>query len=77
MLIFIWTGSVRSGPGFGGAALGLLLMLFIDPNPQLMSAFAVLNTHYAIMRNDQSFKRWVGGGLMMVSILGLWKLMMQ
>jgi uncharacterized membrane protein YfcA len=34
-LIFIWTGFVRSGLGFGGAALGLPLMLFIDPNPLL------------------------------------------
>ena len=32
-LIFIWTGFVRSGLGFGGAALGLPLMLFIDPDP--------------------------------------------
>ncbi|VAW96229.1 putative membrane protein [hydrothermal vent metagenome] len=29
-LIFIWTGFVRSGLGFGGAALGLPLMFFID-----------------------------------------------
>lgn len=28
-LIFIWTGFVRSGLGFGGAALGLPLMLFV------------------------------------------------
>lgn len=34
-LIFVWTGFVRSGLGFGGAALGLPLMLFIDPNPLL------------------------------------------
>jgi uncharacterized membrane protein YfcA len=32
-LIFIWTGFVRSGLGFGGAALGLPLMLFILPQP--------------------------------------------
>lgn len=32
-LIFIWTGFVRSGLGFGGAALGLPLMLFIDGRP--------------------------------------------
>lgn len=32
-LIFIWTGFVRSGLGFGGAALGLPMMLFVDPNP--------------------------------------------
>jgi uncharacterized membrane protein YfcA len=29
-LLFIWTGFVRSGLGFGGAALGLPLLLFID-----------------------------------------------
>ncbi len=32
-LIFVWTGFVRSGLGFGGAALGLPLMLFLDPQP--------------------------------------------
>lgn len=32
-LIFIWTGFVRSGLGFGGAALGLPLMLFIFNQP--------------------------------------------
>ena len=32
-LLFLWAGFVRSGLGFGGAALGLPLMLFIDPDP--------------------------------------------
>jgi uncharacterized membrane protein YfcA len=32
-LIFIWTGFVRSGLGFGGAALGLPLMLYIINQP--------------------------------------------
>ena len=32
-LIFTWTGFVRSGLGFGGAALGLPLMLFIQDQP--------------------------------------------
>ena len=32
-LIFVWTGFVRSGLGFGGAALGLPLMLFIYDKP--------------------------------------------
>ena len=32
-LIFIWTGFVRTGLGFGGAALGLPLMLFIYEQP--------------------------------------------
>ena len=32
-LIFIWTGFVRSGLGFGGGALGLPLMLFVFNQP--------------------------------------------
>lgn len=32
-LLFVWTGFVRSGLGFGGAALGLPLMLFIEDRP--------------------------------------------
>ncbi|MDD2802196.1 MAG: TSUP family transporter [Methylococcales bacterium] len=34
-LVFIWTGFVRTGLGFGGAALGLPLMLFVQNNPLL------------------------------------------
>ena len=32
-LVFVWTGFVRTGLGFGGAALGLPLMLFVQNNP--------------------------------------------
>jgi uncharacterized membrane protein YfcA len=32
-LIFVWTGFVRSGLGFGGAALGLPFMLFVYDQP--------------------------------------------
>ncbi|MCK4494229.1 MAG: sulfite exporter TauE/SafE family protein [Methylococcales bacterium] len=31
-LLFIWTGFVRTGLGFGGAALGLPFMLFVRPD---------------------------------------------
>lgn len=34
-----------------------------------------LKAHDAITRNDITFKRWIGGGLAMVSALGLWDLM--
>lgn len=34
-LIFVWTGFVRTGLGFGGAALGLPILLFINPDPLL------------------------------------------
>ncbi|MBL7003059.1 MAG: TSUP family transporter [Gammaproteobacteria bacterium] len=33
LLIFCWTGFVRSGLGFGGSALGLPLMLMVDDSP--------------------------------------------
>ncbi len=34
-LVFAWTGFVRAGIGFGGAALGLPLMLFVQNTPLL------------------------------------------
>ncbi len=33
-----------------------------------------LKAHHTIMRNDRLFKRWIGGGLVVVSTLGLWHL---
>ena len=33
-----------------------------------------LQTHDLIMRNDTLFKRWIGGGLVIISSLGLWRL---
>jgi len=42
-LIFIWTGFVRTGLGFGGAALGLPLMLFIRAD--LLLWLPVIGTH--------------------------------
>lgn len=35
---------------------------------------AGLRIHDVILKNDQVFKRWAGAGLMLVSLLGLWKL---
>ncbi|HEY0634312.1 MAG TPA: TSUP family transporter [Gammaproteobacteria bacterium] len=42
-LIFVWTGFVRSGLGFGGAALGLPLMLFVVDQPLLW--LPIIGTH--------------------------------
>ncbi|MCW8825375.1 MAG: TSUP family transporter, partial [Gammaproteobacteria bacterium] len=42
-LIFLWTGFVRTGLGFGGAALGLPLMLFIDNQPLIW--LPIIGTH--------------------------------
>jgi hypothetical protein len=33
-----------------------------------------LKTHDRITRNEQVFKRWVGGGLIVISVFGLWNL---
>lgn len=43
MLMFAWSGFVRSGLGFGGAALGLPLMLLLRPDPLLW--LPVIATH--------------------------------
>ena len=42
-LIFIWTGFVRSGIGFGGAALGLPLLLLVDDKPLIF--LPIIGTH--------------------------------
>jgi hypothetical protein len=42
-LLFIWAGFVRTGLGFGGAALGLPLMLFIHNDPRLW--LPIISTH--------------------------------
>jgi uncharacterized membrane protein YfcA len=42
-LIFVWSGFVRTGLGFGGAALGLPLMLFIDNQPLFW--LPIIGTH--------------------------------
>ncbi len=42
-LLFVWTGFVRTGLGFGGAALGLPLMLFI--NADLLLWLPMIGTH--------------------------------
>ncbi len=45
-LVFIWSGFVRSGLGFGGAALGLPLMLFIYDQPLFW--LPVIGTHLLV-----------------------------
>lgn len=42
-LIFIWSGFVRSGIGFGGAALGLPLLLLVDDKPLVF--LPIIGTH--------------------------------
>lgn len=42
-LLFVWAGFVRTGLGFGGAALGLPLMLFVHNDPRLW--LPIIGTH--------------------------------
>ena len=49
-----------------GAALALIPITAVGH-------YLGLKAHDAIMRNDAGFKRWIGGGLVIVSVLGLWK----
>ena len=42
-LIFIWTGFVRTGIGFGGSALGLPLLLLVVDQPLLF--LPIVGTH--------------------------------
>lgn len=41
--LFVWTGFVRAGLGFGGAALGLPLLLFVSDQPLLW--LPIIGTH--------------------------------
>lgn len=57
--------------------IALSVNLHILPALALIPVSAVghylgLKAHDAIMRNDAGFKRWIGGGLVVVSVLGLW-----
>jgi len=42
-ILFMWTGFVRTGLGFGGAALGLPLLLLVKPEPLLW--LPMIGTH--------------------------------
>ncbi len=44
--IFVWSGFVRAGLGFGGAALGLPLMLLVEDQPLFF--LPIVATHLLI-----------------------------
>ena len=54
-LIFIWSGFVRSGIGFGGAALSLPLMLLIHNDPLFW--LPIVATHLLIFSGITLYKR--------------------
>ena len=54
-LIFVWTGFVRSGLGFGGAALGLPLMLLVIDDPLIW--LPLIGIHLLFFSSITVFKR--------------------
>jgi uncharacterized protein len=54
-LVFLWTGFVRTGLGFGGAALGLPLMLFVHNNPLLW--LPIISVHLLFFSGLTLFNR--------------------
>jgi len=52
--------------------LNLLAALALTPAAAI-GHFAGLKTHDYILRNDQLFKRIIGGVLILVCVVGLWK----
>lgn len=54
-LAFAWTGFVRTGLGFGGAALGLPFMLLLLPDPQFF--LPVIGLHLLFFSSLTLFKR--------------------
>ena len=55
-LIFIWSGFVRSGLGFGGAALAMPLMLFIVNQPLLW--LPIVASHLLVFSALTVYDRW-------------------
>jgi len=54
-LVFVWTGFVRTGLGFGGAALGLPLLLFVHNNPLLW--LPIIGVHFTVFFGLTLLKR--------------------
>jgi len=53
--IFLWTGFVRSGLGFGGSALGLPFMLMVDDSPLFW--LPIIGTHLLFFTSLTIYKR--------------------
>lgn len=79
LLIFIWSGFVRTGIGFGGAALGLPLLLLVEEEPLLW--LPIIGIHLLVftsitaggrLRNiDWPFVRWSMGWMIVPKIVGV------
>ncbi len=84
-LVFAWTGFVRTGLGFGGAALGLPLMLFIYDQPLFwlpmiglhLLFFSAMTLRTRIQHIDRQYLKkalWIIIPFTLVGVFGLIKL---
>lgn len=81
-LLFVWAGFVRTGLGFGGAALGLPLMLFVDNDPLLW--LPIIGTHLLFFSGltlskrlhnvDWAYLRWSSLYIIPPAIIGVFGL---
>lgn len=60
-IIFVWSGFVRSGLGFGGAVLSLPFLLMVDNQPQvylpLISVHLLVFSSWTVWQNQQKVRR--------------------
>ncbi len=56
LTLFIWSGFVRSGLGFGGAALTLPLLLIVENNPLLF--LPIIGVHLLIFSSHAIYTCW-------------------
>lgn len=78
-MIFIWSGFVRSGIGFGGAALGLPLLLLVEDAPLLflpiiathLLVFTVLTSGGRLRHIDWGFVKRSMGWMIVPKIVGV------
>lgn len=81
-LIFVWTGFVRTGLGFGGAALGLPFMLMIEDNllywlPMIgihLLFFSSLTLSKALKQVDWNYLKRSLGWILPPTLLGVFGL---
>ena len=63
-IIFIWSGFVRSGLGFGGAVLSLPFMLLVDNRPlvylPLISVHLLFFASITVLQNQRKLKKYAG-----------------
>ena len=79
VLIFLWSGFVRTGIGFGGAALGLPLLLLVEDEPLLwlpiiglhLLFFTSITAGGRLHHIDWGFVRWSMGWMIVPKLAGV------